>query len=99
MTQERKEMLFAAGGAAIGFAQVALLKKFMDDAPPSWYPSSSLAFLGGFSKPSALISIASGAIGIFASLFFLKDKKIRDTIIAYGGASIGGGIMSGAGII
>lgn len=97
LTPERKTALMFAGGAAVGAAQTILLKKYMDGNVPSWYPD--LSAIGGFGKPSALIGMATGAAAIGVGLFFLKDPKIRNIAVSYGGSALAGGILSGAGLV
>jgi hypothetical protein len=91
-----KEVAMLAGGSAAGIVQTYLLQKFVDSSGANWMP-----MLGGFGKPSALVGIAAGAVAIavgFVSMKthrFLGDPRLQNLLVAYGGAALTTGILSG----
>ena len=97
LTPQRKTALLVAGGAAAGAAQTILLKKYLDATPPAFF--TTFSFLGGFGKPSALIGILGGAAGLIAGLFLIRDQRIQNVLVGYGGSALATGILSGAGLI
>jgi len=95
LTPARKSALMMAGGAAVGAAQTVLINKYITTKP--W--GTTLDFLGDFSKPSALIGIVAGAAGIAAGLFVVRDPKIQNILVGYGGAALTGGVLSGLNMV
>ncbi len=91
-----KEVAMLAGGSAAGVVQTYLLQKFWDNSGANLVPQ-----LGGFGKPSALIGIVAGAAAIavgFVSMKthrFLGDPRLQNLLVAYGGAALTTGILSG----
>jgi hypothetical protein len=98
LTPARKTLLLMAGGAGIGAAQVFLVRKFTTgDTVKPW--GTSLDFLGDFSKPSAVIGIAAGVAGIALGLFVVRDTKIQNVLVGYGGAALTSGVLSGLNMV
>jgi hypothetical protein len=97
LTPARKTALLMAGGAAAGAAQTILIKKYLDASPPAFF--STFSFLGSFGKPSALIGILGGTAGLVAGLFLIRDQKIQNALVGYGGSALATGILSGAGLV
>ncbi len=93
-----KEVAMLAGGSAAGVVQTYLLQKFWDNSGSG---ANLVPQLGGFGKPSALIGIVAGAAAIavgFVSMKthrFLGDPRLQNLLVAYGGAALTTGILSG----
>jgi hypothetical protein len=94
LTAEKKALLIYAAGAGAGACQTLLLRKYMDITPPTWYPSFFTS-LGNLGKPSSIFGIIGGSIGLVGGLFFIRDTRVRNALVAYGGGALLSGLASG----
>ena len=96
------------GGALAGGVQTPLLREYADNpmavkflANPSGTPPVLMKQLKGFGSLSALVGIGAGVGGLAAGYITDKHGKgrymgVSEALYAYGAASLGGGIVSGA---
>ena len=100
ITPDRRNALLIAAGASAGVAQTVLLRKFVDGTDgsvPTWMPQ--IGQLGQFNQPSALLGIVLGAVGVVVGLYVPIDPKLKNVAVAYGGAAISTGLLSGLGLM
>jgi hypothetical protein len=91
-----KEALIMAAAGAAGVAQTFVLQKFVEPSTPMLVPQ-----LGGFGRTSAIVGIAAGVAALGVGLYSMKtgkivrDPRVQYGLMAYGGASLAGGLVSG----
>lgn len=91
-----KEAIIMAAAGAVGVAQNFVLQKFVEPTNPNLVPQ-----LGGFGRPSAIIGIGAGVAAIAVGLYamktgrFVSDPRMQYAVLAYGGASLASGLISG----
>ena len=91
-----KEALIMAAAGAVGVAQTFVVQKFIEPANPMLIPQ-----LGGYGRTSAVIGIGAGVAALAIGLYSMKtgkivrDPRIQYGLMAYGGASLAGGLVAG----
>ena len=91
-----KEALIMAAAGAVGVVQNFVLMKFVEPSTPYLVPQ-----LGGFGKTSAIVGIGAGVAALALGMYsmktgqFIRDPRIQYGLMAYGGASLASGLVSG----
>ncbi len=92
-----KEALIMSAAGAAGVAQTFILQKFVEPSTPMLVPQ-----LGGFGRTSAVVGIVTGVAAMAVGMYsmktgkLLRDPRIQYGLMAYGGAALAGGLVSGA---
>ena len=108
MNTETKIAGAAAAGGAIGAAQTALLREFLDnDLAKTFLKNTSssppllMKQLSGFGSPSALVGLVGGAVGLAIGLASLikgritRSLTVSAVLVGYGTTALLTGVLSG----
>jgi hypothetical protein len=96
MIETYQEALIMAAAGAAGVAQTYVLVKFVEPSTPMLIPQ-----LGGFGRTSSIVPILAGAAAMAVGMYsmktgkILRDPRIQYALMAYGGASLAGGLVTG----